>query len=129
MPPTPSLNIFLVENHDDTLLYLGRYLEQNGHKVRSAREMRSALLAIQEHPVDVLICDIGLPDGDGWQLMESVAASHVPIPFSIAMSGYGARSDREKSVAAGFRHHLVKPFLPEDLDALLEKAAVELQER
>ena len=127
MPPTSSLNIFLVENHDDTLLYLGRYLEQNGHKVRSAKEMGTALAAIQEHPVDVLICDIGLPDGDGWQLMENVAASRNPVPFSIAMSGYGARSDREKSVASGFRHHLVKPFLPEDLDALLEEAAAERQ--
>ncbi len=129
MAPPSSLNIFLVENHDDTLLYLGRYLEQNGHKVRSAKEMGVALVALQEHPVDVLICDIGLPDGDGWQLMAKVSSSHSRVPFSIAMSGYGARSDREKSLAAGFRHHLVKPFLPEDLDTLLEEAATELQEK
>lgn len=126
MLPSPSMNIFLVENHDDTLNYLGRYLEQNGHQVRSAREMESALTALQEKPADVLICDIGLPDGSGWELMEKVT-TYDKVPFGIAMSGYGARSDQEKSLAAGFRHHLVKPFLPEDLDALLQEAAKERQ--
>jgi CheY-like chemotaxis protein len=76
--------------------------------------------------VDVLICDIGLPDGSGWELMEKVS-TYDQAPFGIAMSGYGAVSDREKSLAAGFRHHLVKPFLPEDLDAILLEAANELQ--
>lgn len=128
MSSSPSLNIFLVENHADTLLYLGRYLEQNGHKVRSAREMGTALMELQNEPADVLICDIGLPDGDGWELMEKVS-THDQVPFGIAMSGYSSRSDREKSLASGFRYHLVKPFLPEDLDALLQKAAVELAGR
>lgn len=119
-----SMNIFLVENHDDTLNYLGRYLEQNGHQVRCAKEMECALAALREQPADVLICDIGLPDGSGWELMEKVA-TYDKVPFGIAMSGYGARSDQEKSRSVGFRHHLVKPFLPDDLDALLKEAEAE----
>lgn len=118
------MNIFLVENHDDTLNYLGRYLEQSGHEVRIAREMEGALKALQEKPADVLLCDIGLPDGSGWELMEKVA-TYEHVPFGIAMSGYSSRADQEKSLAAGFRYHLVKPFVPDDLDALLKEAATE----
>ena len=126
MLASPPLNIFLVENHSDTLLYLGRYLEQCGHKVQSATAMESALQRLRQEPVDVLLCDIGLADGDGWILMEEVSTLQ-HVPYSIAMSGYGSRADREKSLSAGFRHHLVKPFLPEDLDSLLKEAADELK--
>ena len=49
--------------------------------------------------------------------------------FGIAMSGFGTHSDREKSLAAGYKHHLTKPFLPEDLDALLASAAAQLRQK
>jgi DNA-binding response OmpR family regulator len=116
------LRILLVENHEDTLKYLGKYLEIQGHEVCGARDMASALRALSSSKFDVLISDIGLPDGDGWQLIREIE----PKPFGIAMSGFGTRADRENSLAAGYRHHLIKPFLPEDLDALLEKAAAQL---
>lgn len=116
------LKIFVVENHQDTLIYLCRYLEQQGHAVRSARDMQSALQVLPEEPVDVLISDIGLPDGDGWELLRNLE----PPPFAIAISGFGATGDQRKSQAAGYRHHLIKPFLTEDLDAVLLSAAREL---
>lgn len=116
------LNIFLVENHTDTLTYLGKYLEQRGHSVAVARDMEGALDALPKTPTDVLICDIGLPDGDGWELMRKLSAA-APPPFAIAMSGYGTASECEKSLSVGYRHHLVKPFVPEELDALLDEAA------
>jgi len=113
-----SLKIFVVENHADTLTYLCRYLEQQGHAVRSARDMQSALRVFPEEPVDVLISDIGLPDGDGWELLRNLE----PKPFAIAISGFGTGTDLRKSQAAGYREHLIKPFLTEDLDAVLEAA-------
>jgi len=115
-----QLKIFLVENHQDTLTYLGRYLEQKGHEVATARDMQSALARLPQTRADVLICDIGLPDGDGWELLQKVSSKP---PFAIAMSGYGTASECEKSRAVGYRHHLIKPFVPEELDALLEEAA------
>jgi len=118
------LRILLVENHEDTLKYLTRYLEKQGHEVCAARDMASAIKALSSSKFDVLISDIGLPDGDGWQLIREIETK----PFGIAMSGFGTRSDREKSLAAGFRHHLAKPFLPEDLDALLADAAAHLEQ-
>jgi DNA-binding response OmpR family regulator len=118
------LRILLVENHEDSLTYLTRYLEQQGHEVCGMRDMASALKVIPSSHFDVLISDIGLPDGDGWQLIGQMN----PKPFGIAMSGFGASSDREKSHAAGYKHHLTKPFLPDDLDALLEEAASQMTE-
>jgi len=122
MVENPSLKVFLVENHEDTLTYLSRYLRDCGHDVSSARDMTSALKGLSEQQVDVLISDIGLPDGDGWQLMKSLQEASTCPPFGIAMSGFSMRSDCEKSMKAGYKHHLIKPFLPEDLDILLEEA-------
>ena len=118
------LKILLVENHEDTLKYLARYLEIQGHEVSGARDMVSAIKALSSSKFDVLISDIGLPDGDGWQLIRQLESK----PFGIAMSGFGTHSDRQKSLAAGYKHHLTKPFLPEDLDALLAEATAQFAE-
>jgi two-component system CheB/CheR fusion protein len=113
----------VVENHKDTLLWLTRYLEMMGHTVLSARTMREALEGLPKAGCDVLISDIGLPDGDGWELLRTVRLAH-PV-YAVAMSGFGMSSDRAKSVAAGYRHHILKPFDPSALDAILEEAARE----
>ena len=116
------LKIVVVENHDDIRFYLSKYLEQQGHEVESASDMQSALVLLAEVAPDVLISDIGLPDGDGWALLAALD----PKPFAIAMSGFGSSNDFQRSEKAGFKHHLTKPFLPEDLDVLLADA---IQER
>ena len=120
--PPRRLRILIVENHEDSLTYLTRYLQQQGHEVCGVRDMASALEVISSSNFDVLISDLGLPDGDGWQLLGQMT----PKPFGIAMSGFGSRSDLEKSHAAGYKHHLTKPFLPDDLDALLQEAASQI---
>lgn len=121
--PYPRLKIFLVENHDDTLTYLARYLRDCGHEVQSAKSMAGALQSILSTDFDLLICDIGLPDGDGWQLMEQIGEIKPTPPFAIAMSGHNTRAAIERSRKAGYQHHLVKPFLPEELDVIIEKVA------
>lgn len=124
-----SLKIFLVENHDDTRTYLVAYLESCGHEVQTATSMHAALEVLTTAQVDVLLCDIRLPDGDGWQLMRRMGEMSDSPPFGIAMSGYGSDADREKSRVVGYRHHLVKPFLPDDLDALIMEAATHGEEK
>jgi CheY-like chemotaxis protein len=116
------LAIFVVENHADTLKYLRMYLEQLGHQVRAARSMAEALAELPGSDCDVLISDIGLPDGDGWQLLRQIA---LPQPYAIAMSGYGMNADRLRSKEAGYRHHILKPFQPDELEVMLEEAARE----
>jgi DNA-binding response OmpR family regulator len=117
------LRVFLVENHEDTVKYIKLYLEHLGHVVLVAEEMKTALREIPESRCDVLISDIGLPDGDGWVLLEKLGAQRPP--FAIAISGYGTGNDQQKSRAVGYNSHLVKPFLPNALLALLEAVAKE----
>ena len=127
-PPQPpdALRIFVVENHPDTLLYLQMYLESYGYKVASAHTIKDALTAFTVAEYDVLISDIGLPDGSGWELLPQVQArSNRPI-FAIAMSGFGLSTDHERSREAGFRHHLLKPFRPDELNGMLQEAALEM---
>lgn len=97
-----------------------RYLEQLGNVVDAAVDMTSALSRIPEAEVDLLISDIGLPDGDGWELMKRLGPNRDFL--AVAMSGCGANADKARSRAVGFRHHLMKPFLPDELDPILDEA-------
>lgn len=118
---TRSLRILLVENHEDTLRWLTLYLEDLGHKVVSTRTLAEAHAALVSDRCEVLISDIGLPDGTGWELLERARPPR-PI-FAIAMSGFGMNADNGRSRAAGYHHHLIKPFKLDELDQLLHEAA------
>ncbi len=118
------LRIFVVENHPDTLESLQIYLEEMGHTVESAGTVADALAALPGANCDVLISDIGLPDGTGWDLLQRLQFRR-PI-YTIAMSGFGMNADHARSRAAGFRRHLLKPFPLTELDVLLEEAVREL---
>ena len=118
------MRIFLVENHRDTLEYMQMYLEVSGHTVLAADSMTKALAALPGADCDVLISDIGLPDGDGWMLLRRL---RLPRPiYAIAMSGFGMGADHLRSREAGYRKHLLKPLDPKELDAALAEAAREL---
>ena len=118
------LRVFVVENHVDTREFLRFMLEELGHTVLVADTMAKALRDVPAANCDVLISDIGLPDGDGWELLGRL---DLPRPiYAIAMSGFGMSSDRVRSKRAGFRHHLVKPMELEQLESILSSAAEEL---
>jgi CheY-like chemotaxis protein len=118
------LRVLVVENHADTREFLGSMLEGLGHTVIVAESMDDALRAAARSGCDVLISDIGLPDGDGWELLNRL---NLPRPmYAIAMSGYGTVSDRNRSKAAGYRHHLVKPMELEQLESILYSVAAEI---
>jgi CheY-like chemotaxis protein len=122
-----SLRVFVVENHADTREFLTFMLEELGHTVVVADSMSQALREVPKSDCDVLISDIGLPDGDGWELLNRL---HLDRPlYPIAMSGFGMTSDRARSKAAGYRYHLVKPMGLEQLDSILQEAAAEIDER
>ena len=119
------MNVFIVENHPDTLRSLQMYLEDLGHKVSTAMTVRDALGTLPSLRCEVLICDIGLPDGTGWELL---AKLNLPYPiFAVAMSGFGQNADSARSESAGFRRHLLKPFRAAEIDEMLAEAAAEFQ--
>ncbi len=122
-----SLRLFLVENHQDTVRYMKLYLEQLGYQILVATDMATALREIPDSQCDILISDIGLPDGDGWQLMEQLAKNRPPV--AIAMSGYGTGNDQRRSLEIGYNYHLVKPFTPDALLAILRDAENIIEDR
>lgn len=118
-PPACTMRIVLVENHPDTLIYVGRYLRAGGHEVAAARNLAEARRELAAQPCDLLLSDLSLPDGDGWTLLESLGDSRPR--FAVAMSGKNSPADYARSSAAGFQHHLTKPFLPDELDRVLRE--------
>lgn len=119
-----SLDIVVVEDHADTRKYLRMFLEMNGHRVRTAGAVGEALGLLRVEACQVLISDIGLPDGDGWELLRRIPDGR--LDFAIAMSGFGTGSDRQRSQDAGFCEHLVKPFDLTRLAELLRRMAGDL---
>lgn len=115
-----SLRILLVDDHPDTTAALERLLTRRGHTVAAAHDMRSAMETAERGQFDLLISDVGLPDGSGLELMTHLRATSGIR--GIAISGFGMNGDVEKSMQAGFSEHLVKPVNLEKLEAAIEHA-------
>jgi len=111
------LAILLVEDHEPTRTSLTQLLLRRHHKVAAAASMNEARALAEKQDFDVLISDIGLPDGNGADLMKELGSrSNLK---GIALTGYGMEQDVAKSHSAGFAAHLTKPVRIESLDNTL----------
>ncbi|MEY2489471.1 MAG: hypothetical protein QOC70_1413 [Verrucomicrobiota bacterium] len=123
VPPSPavrkSMRVLLVEDHEDTNRSLTSLLRRRGYHVQAARSVQSALELAANERFDVLVSDIGLPDGSGIDLMHAINSEH-PI-FGIALTGFGMEEDVRRSHEVGFHHHLIKPVDLNRLDALIQR--------
>jgi CheY-like chemotaxis protein len=118
---SPSLKILLVDDHHDTLRALTRLLKKLSHSVTATDCKATALAAAANAEFDLVISDIGLPDGTGLELMRELS-SRSSIP-GIAVTGYGTEADIDQTRAAGFIGHLTKPIDFRELEKLLDEAA------
>ena|SRR6266480_4380198 len=118
---TLPLRVLLVEDHAETARLLSRLLEYSGHAVTTAGNVASALRLAREGRFDIVVSDIGLPDGTGYDLMKRIR-QECPIP-GIALTGYGMGDDLQKSVEAGFADHILKPIDAHQLEAVLSNVA------
>jgi CheY-like chemotaxis protein len=105
--PSDPLRILLVDDHRDTLEVLGRLLGASNYAVKTASSVESALQLAGAEPFDIVVSDLGLPDGTGYELMRQIRDRHGIK--GIALSGYGMEEDQRLSRDAGFLDHLVKP--------------------
>jgi CheY-like chemotaxis protein len=108
--------ILVVDDNEDSAEMLAEVLKARGHVTRVALDAPAALRVARDFMPDIAFLDIGLPVMDGYELAgrlrEVPGLEHTRL---IALTGYGQESDRERSRAAGFQDHLVKPV---DFDAV-----------
>jgi HAMP domain-containing protein/signal transduction histidine kinase len=117
------MRILLVEDHEDTNRSLTNLLRRRGYHVQSALTFQSALDLGAKDQFDVLISDLGLPDGSGIDLIQKLASTP---PLGIALTGFGMEQDIRRSREVGFQHHLVKPIDLNKLDSLIQQGAAAL---
>ncbi len=115
------LRLLVVDDHADTVRILGRLLAMHGHSVKTAGSVSDALDLASRERFDVLVSDVGLPDGSGYDLMRSLKSTYAIR--GIAMSGYGMEEDLRKSSDAGFSEHLVKPLDFARLERVIRQVA------
>ncbi len=117
--PDSKLRLLLVEDHPATLRAITSYLEQS-YEVEAAADFATALEKGTRSGFDLMIADLSLPDGNGWELLERLQRRS-PVK-AIAMSGYGEERDLARSRTSGFLEHLVKPVTPEELEEAIIRA-------
>ena len=114
------VRVIVVEDHADTAECLRKFLTSIGYKVYIAPDIASARGLTKAIAFDVLLSDLRLPDGTGWDLMEELSAKR-PIR-GIAISGYNSEDDVARSRQVGFLDHLAKPLVFEELTAAINQA-------
>ena len=114
------VRVLVVDDHRDTGLLMARVLGLAGHAVAAVNGCEPALAAARSGRYDVLVCDVGLPDGDGCDLLAEVRKLY-PAVRAVAVTGYD--QDRQRCAEAGFDRFLVKPVAFEALTAVVEELA------
>lgn len=120
-----GMSVVVVDDEADARALIEAVLTRHGARVTTAASAAEAFGLLRAQPPDVLIADIGMPDEDGYRLIERVralageAVANVP---AIALTAYGREQDRLRALAAGFNEHISKPVLPDVLVALVARA-------
>jgi len=112
----------LVEDDPDGCDLMQMMLRRFGAEVTAVSTAAAALESVRERRPDVLVSDIGLPDGDGFQLLKRVRESNQDLP-AVAVTAYASRQDVAKALAAGFQAHVAKPVEPAQLSAAVAQAS------
>ena len=120
--PARSCRILIIEDNVDANETLNFCLSFEGHKVASAFDGPTGLAMAKKGNFDVVMCDIGLPGMDGYEVLRQLKPSDVqPVPYCIAMTGYDSLDHRDHAQNAGFDNYLVKPVSIETLQDIVSK--------
>jgi PAS domain S-box-containing protein len=118
-PPARPLRVLLVDDHAETRSVFTRLLEGMGHRVVSAGTVRDALQEAKSATFDILLSDLHLPDGTGYDILQQCGSARPRR--AVAVSGFGGPDEEARSRARGFDQHLTKPVSFAALEALLRQ--------
>ena len=113
----PSQRILLVEDNKSTALVMARFLKNLGHDVKVAACFQDALQLASSNTFDLVVSDVGLPDGSGFDLMKILHDNY--SLRGICVTGFGMEEDLAKSKLCGFDIHIVKPVELNDLNSAI----------
>ena len=113
------LGLGKAEDHPDTREVLARLLHTANYAVRTANSVATAMQLAAAERFDVVVSDLGLPDGTGYELMKQLRDCYGIK--GIALSGYGMDQDQRRSREVGFFHHVVKPVNVSQLVAVIQR--------
>jgi CheY-like chemotaxis protein len=131
LPPLPTIslnhiNVLVVDDEPDARDLLKLLLESAGASVYLAQSAEEGIECLLTTSVDVLICDIGMPDVDGFSLMRRIRAlddTRKSEVAAVALTAYARLEDRTEAIRAGFQNHLSKPVEPAELLAVVHSLA------
>jgi signal transduction histidine kinase/ActR/RegA family two-component response regulator len=118
-----GVHILLIEDEPVTRAALTTLLREAGAEVNGTGSTSTALEEFKRRRPDLIVSDIGLPDGDGYELLRTIRTSEksgngIPVP-AVALTAYAYEKDRRKARESGFQHYLTKPIEPRRLLAIL----------
>jgi signal transduction histidine kinase len=109
-------DVLVIEDNIDAGESLADLLRLEGHHVRVARDARSGMALARELRPEVVVCDIGLPDLDGYEVARALRRDEtLRATRLVALSGYAQPEDRRRAFEAGFDAHVAKPPAPDEL--------------
>jgi signal transduction histidine kinase/CheY-like chemotaxis protein len=115
-----SHRILIVDDRRDARLTLTVLLKRMGQQVQEAADGATALDAVRTHHPKIVLCDIGLPDMDGYAVASAIRSDPALNDIClVALTGYGRAEDRERALSVGFDQHLTKPISQDQLMKLL----------
>jgi signal transduction histidine kinase/ActR/RegA family two-component response regulator len=126
--PVVPCRILLIEDNIDANDVMTMVLQHDGHTVTSCFDGPSGLRAGLDQAYDIVLCDIGLPGMNGFQLVSAMrAALEAPYPCFVATTGYSATGQMDLASEAGFDHYLVKPVNMDSLTRIIITHATQLR--
>jgi CheY-like chemotaxis protein len=112
LPRLDGVHVFAVDDESDARELLRTVLTDQGAKVTSFASAEDALAALKTTKPTVLVCDVGMPKMDGYQLIRKLRSDESRsdrIP-ALALTAFARAEDRKRSLIAGYQAHLAKPF-------------------
>jgi CheY-like chemotaxis protein len=120
LPSLSGITVLVLDDEADSRLLTARLVEERGARAVVAGTTAETLRLLATEPVDILVSDIGMPDGDGYELMRTIRSRHGEpvrnIP-AIALTAYARTEDRQRALLSGYQMHLSKPIEPRELIA------------
>lgn len=116
-----GMRILAVDDNEDTRFVLGMLLGLQGAQVTTVGSAREALEAVENARFDAFICDISLPDGDGYELMREIRRRVGDGAPAVAMTGFSGTDADAEARAAGFQLRMTKPVEFDELAATLAR--------